>query len=215
MATYLQIVNAVLARLRESSVPTVSATPYSKLIGKFVNDAKMKVENAWNWDSMSQTLPLTTSAGVSTYTLVGSGLRPKGISVNDTTNKYTLGNAPIKWILDQQQLTTVQNGLSSHYAWKGNTGGDSRVELFPTPNGAYVLKFNLYIPQATLSADATEVTVSGDLVELAAYARALSERGEDGGTMSSDAYAVFTNLMADEIALESSRFIETSVWVAV
>lgn len=213
--TYLQIVNAVLARLRESSVPTVGATPYSKLIGKFVNDAKMKVENAWNWDALSQTLSLTTSAGVSTYTLVGSGLRPKGISVNDTTNKHTLSNAPIKWILDQQQLTTVQNGPSSHYAWKGSAGGDTRVELFPTPNGVYTLKFNLYIPQATLSADATEVTVSGDLVELAAYARALSERGEDGGTMSGDAYAVFNNLMADEIALESSRFIETSVWVPV
>ena len=114
--TYLQIVNAVLARMRESSVASVSKNSYSLLIGKFVNDAKRQVEDAWDWDAMSVTLPLTTSAGTSTYTLTGSGLKPKDISVNDTTNKTRLRNAPIKWIFDQQQLTTVSNANPAYYA---------------------------------------------------------------------------------------------------
>ena len=101
--TYLQLVNAVLARLREDSVASVSTSAYSRLIGKFVNDAKRQVEDAWDWDAMSQTLTLNTVAGTSTYVLTGSGLKPKGISVNDITNRSSLSNVPIKWIFDQQQ----------------------------------------------------------------------------------------------------------------
>ena len=36
--TYLELVNDVLARLREQQVTTVNLTTYSSLIGKFVND---------------------------------------------------------------------------------------------------------------------------------------------------------------------------------
>ena len=35
--TYLELVNDVLVRLRESTVSTVGETTYSSLIGKFVN----------------------------------------------------------------------------------------------------------------------------------------------------------------------------------
>ena len=43
--TYLELVNDVLIRLREAEVETVSQTDYSKLIGKFVNDAKRSEEH--------------------------------------------------------------------------------------------------------------------------------------------------------------------------
>ena len=48
--TYLELVNDVLIRLREAEVETVSQTDYSKLIGKFVNDAKRQVEDAYSWN---------------------------------------------------------------------------------------------------------------------------------------------------------------------
>lgn len=213
--TYLQIVNAVLARMRESSVASVSTNSYSQLIGKFVNDAKRQVEDAWDWDAMSVTIPLTTSSGTSTYTLTGSGLKPKDISVNDTTNKTRLRNAPIKWIFDQQQLATVSNANPAYYAWNTNNGTDSKVELFPTPNGTYTLNFNLYVQQADLSADSDVLILPHEAIEMGAYARALVERGEDGGLNSSEAYGLFKGILADQIALESSRFIENDVWVAV
>ena len=41
--TYLELVNDVLTRLRETNVSTVSETNYSALIGKFVNDAKRQI----------------------------------------------------------------------------------------------------------------------------------------------------------------------------
>ena len=213
--TYLQLVNAVLARLREDSVAAVSTSAYSRLIGKLVNDAKRQVEDAWDWDAMSTTLTLNTVAGTSTYVLTGSGLKPKGISINDVTNRSSLSNVPIKWIFDQQQLATVSNSQPAYYAWNVNDGTDSKVELFPTPNGTYTLKFNLYVQQADLSADADVLILPHEAIEMGAYARALVERGEDGGLSSSEAYGIFKGILADQVALESSRFIENDVWVAV
>lgn len=214
--TYLQLVNAVLARLRESSVASVTTTSYSTLIGKFVNDAKRQVEDAWNWDALRTIKTVTTASGTSTYTVTGSGRFPKGIKVNDTTNQGELFNVPIQWILDQQQLSTVQTGNPSYYAWSGTDGTDSKVELYPTPNGVFSIKFNLYVPQAALSADGDVLTIQAhEAVEMGAYARALVERGEDGGLSSSEAYGLFKGILADQIAMEVSRFIEYDSWVAV
>lgn len=49
--TYLEIVNKVLKRLRETQVTTIDYSEYSSLISEFVNDAKNEVEDAWNWSA--------------------------------------------------------------------------------------------------------------------------------------------------------------------
>ena len=54
--TYLELVNDVLVRLRESTVTTVGETTYSSLIGKFVNDAKRQIEDSYNWNCLAQTI---------------------------------------------------------------------------------------------------------------------------------------------------------------
>jgi hypothetical protein len=59
--TYLQAVNSVLRRLRESEVSTVSESAYSKMIGELVNDAKASVEAAYGWNALTETLTATTS----------------------------------------------------------------------------------------------------------------------------------------------------------
>ena len=46
--TYLQLVNAVMRRLRESEVTSVSQNTYSALIGELVNQSKRYIENAVN-----------------------------------------------------------------------------------------------------------------------------------------------------------------------
>ena len=211
--TFLQLVNDVLARLRESSVASVTMSAYSTLIGKFVNDAKRQAEDAWNWEALHTTITVATSAGTSNYTVTGSGLRQKDVRVNDSTNDATLHNVSLKWILDQQQLTTVQTGGPVYYAWAGNNGTDSKVELFPTPDGTYSLKFNMYVPQAALSADADVLTIPSEAIVAGAYARALVERGEDGGLSSSEAYGLYKGILADQISLEASRSVENDVFV--
>ena len=215
MKTYLQLVNAVLARLRENDVSTITETTYSQLIAKFVNDAKRQVEDAWNWDALSTTITLNTVAGTTTYTVTGSGMRQRDVAVNNTTSQNRVQNVPIQWILDQQQLSTVQSGQPVYYAWNGTDGTDSRVEIYPTPDAAYALKFNMIVPQAALSSDSTAIVVPDEPVEMLAYARALVERGEDGGLSSSEAYQLGKSVLADYISLEKERFMEFDVFEAV
>jgi hypothetical protein len=214
MTTYLQAVNEVLSRLRESSVASVTTSAYSTLIGSFVNDAKRQVEDAWDWTCLATTISIPTVAGTSLYTVTGSGVRQRGVTVNDSTNRLTLRNIPIQWIVDQQQLNTVSSSVPCYYAWSGTDGTDSKVELFPTPDGVYSLKFNMTVPQIELSADATVITVPAEPVIAGAVARALVERGEDGGLSSAEAYALFKSVLSDYISLEKERFTEYDVFVA-
>ena len=215
MTTYLQLVNETLARLREDSVAAVSTSAYSTLIGHFVNDAKRQVEDAWDWTCLSTTITVSTSSGTSNYTVTGSGIRQRGIAVNDSTNKTRLHNVPLQWIIDQQQLSTVTTGIPVYYAWNGTDGTDSKVELYPTPAGTYSIKFNLTVPQAALSSDSTAITVPSEPVIAGAVARALVERGEDGGLSSSEAYALFKSVLSDYISLEKERFAEFDSFEAV
>lgn len=214
--TYLEAVNEVLARLRESSVSTISQTAYSTLIGHFVNDAKRQVEDAWDWDVQNTTITVTTVAGTSGYTLTGSGTRQKGISANITTSGRQAMLQPVsnKWIQDQQQLTTTTNSAPCYFAWDGNDGTDSKIQLFSTPDSVYTIKFNLNVPQAALTASATVIQVPSDAVVMGAYARALVERGEDGALGSSEAYSLYKSIMADRISLEQARIEDYSTWVA-
>ena len=213
MTTYLEAVNDVLARLRETQVINVTSSSYSTLIGKFVNDAKRQVEDAFGWNAMSVNIPLTLVPGTTSYVLPGSGLRHKDVTVN-ALRKNQLNNVPLQWIMDQQQLTTMSHGDPVYYAWNGTNGTDSIVEIFPTPNSAVVLNFNMYVPQLPLTSDNTVITIPTEAIIAGAYARALVERGEDGGLSSSEAYGLYKGILADQIAIESGRFIENDCWSA-
>ena len=217
MATFLSMVNEVLARLREEQVYTVNQSAYSTMIGLYVNDAKNQVEAAWEWDALNTTVPLSTIVGTTTYTLPGSGTRQKGVDVNITTTGRQAKLLPksMKWIQDQQQLSTVTPGSPCYYAWNGSDGTDSKVEIFPTPDGVYTLAFNMNVPQVTLADDTDVITVPYEPVVAGAFARALVERGEDGGLSSGEAYSLFKSVLADRIAIEQTRSEDYDVWVAV
>jgi hypothetical protein len=184
------------------------------MIGKYINDAKRQVEDAWNWDCQTTTLTVTTAGGTYNYVVTGSGRRQKDVTVNDTTNQARISNVPAKWIEDQNQLTTVQTGNPCYYAWDGFDGTDSKMSFFPTPNGVFTIKVNLTVPQADLSADGDVIQIPSEPVILGAYARALVERGEDGGLNSSEAYQLFKSCLSDYIALEAHRQDENTEWVA-
>jgi hypothetical protein len=213
--TYLELVNDVLVRLRESTVSTVGETTYSSLIGKFVNDAKRQIEDSYNWNVLGQTITVTTASGTSSYALTGAGQKFRIAEALNTTNYIVLSNIAVSDMNRNLNFGTPVQGVPTEYCFSGVDGnGDTKVDLFPVPNGVYTLKFDLTIPQANLSADGTSVKVLDYLVTQSAYARALIERGEDGGTNSSEAYALFRGMLSDAIALESTRYPEDN-FVAV
>ena len=213
--TYLELVNDVLVRLRESTVSTVGETTYSSLIGKFVNDAKRQIEDSYNWNVLGQTITVTTTSGTSSYALTGAGQKFRIAEALNTTNYIVLSNIAVSDMNRNLNFGTPVQGVPTEYCFSGVDGsGDTKVDLFPIPNGVYTLKFDLTIPQANLSADGTSVKVLDYLVTQSAYARGLIERGEDGGTASNEAYALFRGMLSDAIALESTRYPEDN-FVAV
>jgi hypothetical protein len=213
--TYLELVNDVLVRLRESTVSTVGETTYSSLIGKFVNDAKRQIEDSYNWNCLAQTITVTTTSGTSSYALTGAGQKFRVNDALNTTSLIGLRNIEFVDMNRKLNLGAPSQSIPSEFCFSGVDGsGDTKVDLFPVPSGAFTLLFDLTIPQAALTADGTSVKVLDYLVTQSAYARALIERGEDGGTNSNEAYALFRGMLSDAIALESTRYPEDN-FVAV
>ena len=213
--TYLELVNDVLVRLRESTVSTVGETTYSSLIGKFVNDAKRQIEDSYNWNVLGQTITVTTTSATSSYSLTGAGQKFRINDAINTTSVITLDNTTVADMNRKLNFGTPSQSIPSEFCFSGVDGnGDTKVDLFPVPDGVYTLKFDVTVPQANLSVDGTSVKVLDYLVTQSAYARSLLERGEDGGTNSSEAYALFRGMLSDAIALESTRYPEDN-FVAV
>jgi hypothetical protein len=207
--TYLELVNDVLVRLRESTVSTVGETTYSSLIGKFVNDAKRQIEDTYTWNVLNQTVTVTTAANTSSYSLTGTGQKFRIAEALNTTSNIVLSNIAVSDMNRKLSFGTPASGIPAQYCFNGtDSSGDTKVDLYPIPDGVFTLKFEVTIPQANLSSDSTSVKVLDYLVTQSAYARALIERGEDGGTASSEAYALFKGMLSDAIAMESTRYPE-------
>lgn len=212
---YIQLVNDVLIRLREPEASSVSDTPYVKLIARYVNDSKRMVEDAYNWNALSETLSATTSNDVFNYVLVGSGQRFRVIDVLNDTDNWFLRNATTVWMDQQFLLTNAQKGSPMYYNFNGtDVNGDTQVDLFPIPNGAYNIRFNIIKPQEPLVNNADVLYVPHEPVILGALARAQAERGEDGGVQSGETYALYRQSLSDAISLEANRYIEDTQWYA-
>ena len=214
--TYLELVNDVLIRLRETTVGTVSETTYATLIGKFVNDAKRQIEDAFAWNVLGTTITLSTVSGTYSYALTGAGQKFQVLDVLNVTSNLRMKNVDFATMNRYQNFSTPVNGIPAYYAFDGIDGSyDTKVTLYPRPDGVYSIPFSLTVPQATLSSDSTVVLVPDVLVVQNAYARALVERGEDGGLSSSEAYSLYKAMLSDYIALEGTRYPENQEFVAV
>lgn len=215
--TYLELVNSILVRLREPEVSTVALTAYTQLLGKFVNDAKRQVEDAFDWNVLGQEIDITTSSGTYIYALTGAGqkFRVSSDPLNTTSN-VVMEQIPVATMRRYQNFTPIVENIPTQYCFEGVDGnGDAKVQLFGRPNGVYTIKFFLTVPQADLVNDTDVPLVNYKLIEQNAYARALVERGEDGGLSSSEAYNLYRSMLSDYIALEATRFPEMQEFDAV
>ena len=214
--TYLELINDVMIRLRETTVATNNQTSYSSLIGKFVNDAKRQVEDSFSWNVLGQTVTITTIAGTYIYSLTGAGQKFQVMDAINVTANVGMQNISFVQMNRFQNLVPAISGIPEYYSFDGVDGnGDTKVVLYARPDNVYTLPFALTVPQATLSSDNTLVKVPDVLVAQNAYARALVERGEDGGLASSEAYQLYRSMLADYIALESTRYPENQEFVAI
>ena len=214
--TYLELINDVLIRLRETTVATSNQTTHSTLIGKFVNDAKRQVEDSYGWNVLGQTVTISTTAGTYIYPMTGAGQKFQVMDAINITSNVGLQNISFVEMNRFQNFVPTVSGIPEYYCFDGVDGsGDTKVVLYARPDNIYSIAFALTVPQALLTSDNTSVLVPDVLVAQNAYARALVERGEDGGLASSEAYQLYRAMLADYIALESTRYPESQEFIAI
>ena len=217
LPTYLDLVNDVLVRMREPTVETVSQNTVSALVGKYVNDAKRQVADAYDWDAFNTAITVTTTANnTGPYSLTGAGVRYKTMDVINTTAYNQL--SPLSHERYDAFYYTIPNptkGLPLYYTIRGvDTSGDIKVVFWPVPDAVYNIRFSLIIPESDFTTDSSTTLLAKEPIVLGAFARALVERGEDGGLSSSEAYSLYKSSLADLISLELARSPENDTFEA-
>jgi len=212
--TYLTLINDVLARLRENQVVISSQNTYSQLIGRLVNDAKREVEDAWNWEALRTTVDVTTEQSTYNYSLTGSGEKFRILSVYNATSGIFLRQNTRKFFNESLFFPGgAQEGIPNYYQINGlDANGDGKIDLYPVPSGVYTVKFDLFVTEPELENDTDSTSLPKNAIVALAWAKAIEERGEDGGIGVSSQYAVAKQVLADAIAIEADRRPEESTW---
>jgi len=212
--TYLEIINKVLLRLRETQAQSVSESDYVQLIGSFINETKEEVEDSWNWLSLRQTLTINaTLAGGYEYTLIGAGDRYKIFSAFNNTHDSPMRKAPHSWMENIQAYPNVQTAPPFYYDIKGeDANSDPNIVLWPRPDADYDIDFRCKVPQPDLTNGGTVITVPWRPVYLGAYAMAIDERGDNSGAQIDKAMMDYKLSMSNYIALDRDKTEYEDTW---
>lgn len=233
--TLLQLVNNVLTRLREDIITqeqlvvamgTTGGDPYISSIVAHVNDAKDRVEDAWNWSALRGTdtisldpdgdpdylLPNSEDSSYVIQNFFGSDTAATGdgyYHVRQTSKSrmvylYRGGydNAPINRMTDVAVMRTDP------------TTGEIVVSVWPkqaTGTDA-VLIVERVSHQPPLTPDTVRLLVPSLPVYTLATALASRERGEVGGTPTSELFLIADRHLSDAIAIDSALFADEMDW---
>lgn len=218
MATYLNIINQVMVKLREPNVTSVSENEYSAMVGALVNETKREVEDAWRWISLRETIAVNTVIGTSEYSITGAGKRfrlqdPLTSVYNQTNTAYlTKSNAQVA---KRAALEDTNTGAPCTYYFEGfDSSEDPKVTLHRTPDAVYVINFNVVVPQVSLVSDSDILQCPDWPVILGTYAKAIAERGEDDGRSHGEAMSRFGNALSDAISFDESLTQDEGTWYA-
>lgn len=212
--TYLEVVNKVLVRLRENEVTSLTENSYSKLIAELVNVVKREIENSWNWHCLRETLTATTSDGNFNYVLYGAGTTSRILNVYNDTDDIQMHPRSGEWFdRNMRMVDTVQKGSPMYYNVNGvSQYGDMQMDFYPVPDGVYNIRINIAKQQDYLTTATERVLIDGDLLVEGVLARAISERGEDGGMP--DQELRYRNMLADLISIEAGHRPFETIWSA-
>lgn len=214
--TYLQLVNAVLRRLREEQVTTVNESDYSQLVGDLVNEAKKLVEDSWDWSGLRNTFNITTIAGTNEYALTDYGIRSEIFQVFNETDDNVLNKMPLRDIRKRDLLSNAQTGDLRGFAMTGtDSNGDIKIRLYPTPDAVKTVSVYGVKRTEDLVDDADTVAVPANCIVAWAYSYALVERGESGGQTGAEQAFFAKDLLSNAIALDAGLHSDELIWETV
>ena len=228
--TYLQLINAVLTRLREDTIEAglVDSNPYYRSIGAHVNDAKDWVENSWQWSALRDTdlVPLLPSVGAQfpipdtadNHTIL------KRFLVADTAD-IDAGYRGVRQVgvsrMRQLYANTdaVPQAKVTDVAVTGRDGeGNIAITVFPRPlddglgGSVETLLVDRVKHQGPLTDASQRILVPSLPVYSYATALASRERGELGGTPTSELFAIAETNLSNAIAQDSALYADELEW---
>lgn len=209
--TALNIVNKVMRRLRVTEVSSFTDS-YTKLILDFVNETKREVGDAWNWTVFRSIITVTTVNGTTDYALTAGGTRFRVLDVYNYTNKYILTPMNENYYNQFALTNSLTTQAPNNYKINSLSGTDLTVTLFPTPDAAYDIKFRMVIPEEDFVTTTDTTVLPSEPIVLGAWARAISERGEDGGQNTSEQWNMYRNSLGDHIAIDVSMHPTETDW---
>ena len=214
--TQLEMVNSILLRLREDSVSTVNETSYSRLLAKFINDAKADVEDTnHEWSMYENEIDISIlNDGTRVYAVTGSNERSYLMrnwndeqvpAAYDVTSGEVgqLFDCPLKLLRKERALTnTIQDvTIPRTFAVKynnSNVGWD--IELLWGSTTARTFRSYWYIPQDPLATDGSDdntvIQLPNRPIELRALSYAVIERGEELAPPAGVTWQQSTNALA-------------------
>lgn len=214
--TYINLVNAVLRKLREDEVSTLTETDYSKLVGDFVNDALTSVEASWDWSCLRETITVTTTQGVKDYSLSGFGNSSELMYMYDVTNKNQLLLQSKAYIDDKHYRGTGVEANPKYFCMKGVDGnGDMKIILYPIPATQLTLEASVARRGVQLVNDNDSTLLPRLPIIQYAFAYALRERGETGGQSASEQLVIAQRDLSNAIALDAGNNANELVFIAV
>jgi hypothetical protein len=230
--TYLELVNAVLTRLREDNVNSVSETDYSKLVGAFVNDAKRVVEDAWPWSHLLRQVSFTLTTGsagsydLEDYTTVEAAeqinerarlfVDPQTnctmvYAVTDNKERELEVIPQTKWKVTRvAEATDGTSGQVEAVITATNptaVSGKTKLRFYTSPSiadEAETILMYIINPQNALVGNGEVLLVPSDPVVQLAYLYCLYERGEELGEMMTLTVNKSESALADAIMFDSS-----------
>lgn len=212
--TYLELVNGVLARLRQDEIATVVAIDdeSAKLVASFVNDAKVKCENAWQWNCLRTDWELTMVPDQEEYALTDSGTYVIIDNVSNDTFGYFLDQTTPQH-LKFKKFGSGPAGKSKYFTVSGaNSSKDVTIEVWPRPSSADTVTVTGFKNQATLALDADEMLIPYLPVLYEALALAARERGEVGGQTALEIFGMANKYLQDAIALDATLSPLDNIW---
>jgi hypothetical protein len=249
--TYLQLINNVLTRLREdkiTSVEVLDTDPYYRFIGTAVNDAKDRVEDAWQWSALRRAdiVPLNVQAP-------GTNLLPAYPLPNSADNHYiikgmyatdsgepeeTRSYYHVREVTKQYMINRYLGGQSAvpfgnpqmYCVNRRDSDGNIVVSVYPRqdPASTMVLVVDRVNHQPALDGttaldntapngaqdglDRNNLLVPSLPVYTLATALASRERGEVGGTPTSELFQIADRHLSDAIAQDSALYPDELDW---
>ena len=218
--TFRELINEVLIRLREDTIATdwsgnindsTTITDYQKVIGSLINDSKRNIESYHDWLILRETKEITTVSGTRNYNL-DSGQEIKIVDVVNQTDGQRLKQAS-RQFMNSVRYPTNNSGYPIYYSFNGaDSSNNLKIDLEPVPDTAHTLSFDMVKYQDELKTASTVLKIPDKAVIIGSWMRAVSERGEDGGTQSSVIAMEYKEVLNQAIILDSGNTQYESDW---